>query len=391
MKAVKPGRGLLRRRIGGRVIRVFAWLMVPAIPLMSVFCVDYLYAKKMGVKSMAHQAYKDLELRIKHLCVKPWLELKLDVAFDSHNRERLDVLWISPDGQDLKVDITWPRHKSSCPLLVLFHGGSWTQGWGDKKELQCLSRYMASRGYTVFNFNYRMAPDYKVPVQVEDAMAAVIWAKDHAREYNGDPSRVAVGGHSAGAHLATMVAIFCGDTRYTPAYKSKKGHDCSVDLCVSGSGYYNFYEWPEPTPSQPDGITLSFLLGDIEERPELVRQCSPFFHVTKGMPVQLVLYGGKDHLRDENEAWVRKLREKGARVQYHLQPGMYHHWIGYDAACPGECPDNICVPFCLERYWCDYDLWGVLMTWRSVSAFLESGWKDIEEKGRITQMVRSER
>lgn len=79
---------------------------------------------------------------------------------------------------------------------------------------------MTNRGYAVFNINYLLVPEVTVREIVNDAMGAIIFVKDHAAEYNGDPKRVAIAGHSAGAHLTTMIAVAAGDSYFTPSYQS---------------------------------------------------------------------------------------------------------------------------------------------------------------------------
>ena len=75
---------------------------------------------------------------------------------------------------------------------------------------------------------------------VEDALGAVIWAKDHAARYKGDPDRIAVSGHSAGGHLAAMVTVAANDPYFTPTYQSDQGNDASVDIGIPVSGIFDF-------------------------------------------------------------------------------------------------------------------------------------------------------
>ncbi|OGP59181.1 MAG: hypothetical protein A2V67_07750 [Deltaproteobacteria bacterium RBG_13_61_14] len=232
-----------------------------------------------------------------------------------------DVVWASPSGKKLKLDVSWPEGEGPFPVLVWIHGGAWEDF--SKEANVGLARYITNRGYVVVNVNYRTAPQFQMKTIVEDAFGAVIWAKDHAADYHGDPSRVAVAGHSAGGHLAAMVATACGDPYFPPTDPSTKGNDCSVQAAIPVSGVYEF----DSLIREESGKRWQRVFGVLpEEDPELYRRCSPRSYLRADLPAQLVLWGEEDFLREQNEKWVAELKEVGAPVEGYMALGQDHLW-----------------------------------------------------------------
>lgn len=114
-----------------------------------------------------------------------------DVSYGPHARHRLDVF--RPSGVE-----------SGAPVLLFVHGGGFVSGdKGDGVIFDNVLDYFAARGVMGVNINYRLAPEYQWPAGAEDIGRALQWVRDHARAYGGDPARVFIMGHSAGAaHVA---------------------------------------------------------------------------------------------------------------------------------------------------------------------------------------------
>ncbi len=120
-----------------------------------------------------------------------------DILYGSHERHRLDVLQPKKPGSE------------SMPVLVFIHGGAFVRG--DKSDgiiFDNVLNYFASRGVLGINATYRLAPEYQWPAGADDIRAIVRWIRDNASEYGGDPNRIYLMGHSAGAsHVATYSFI----------------------------------------------------------------------------------------------------------------------------------------------------------------------------------------
>ncbi|MBA4805116.1 MAG: alpha/beta hydrolase [Brevundimonas sp.] len=166
-----------------------------------------------------------------------------DLAYGPDPRQRLD-LW-APDG---------PRPADGWPVLVFFYGGGWDSG--EKDLYGWAAQALAARGFVVAAPDYRLVPEVRFPAFVEDAAAATAFAVDAVRAHGGAPDRLGVIGHSAGAHLAMMIAL---DRRYMQA----AGAPDVIRAAAGLAGPYEFLPLdvsasinafgraPDPTLTQP--------------------------------------------------------------------------------------------------------------------------------------------
>ena len=113
-----------------------------------------------------------------------------------------------------KLDIFMPKAAMNVPVVVYFHGGGLQNG--TKGIGEGLAKQLTARGIGVVSANYRLSPAVMHPAHVEDATAAFVWAKTNIETYGGDPNRVFVAGHSAGAYLAALMSL-------DPSYLSVHG------------------------------------------------------------------------------------------------------------------------------------------------------------------------
>src|SRR5688572_12120493 len=104
-----------------------------------------------------------------------------------------------------KLDIYAPAKASNRPVVVFWYGGSWVRG--SRSEYRFVGAALAERGYVVVLPDYRLYPDVRFPEFLDDGAQAVAWVQQNAAKYGGDPQRVVLMGHSAGAHLAAYLAL----------------------------------------------------------------------------------------------------------------------------------------------------------------------------------------
>jgi acetyl esterase/lipase len=118
-----------------------------------------------------------------------------------------------------KLDVYAPRSRTdgARPVVVYFYGGSW-QG-GERADARGVAQALAQRGIVTIVPDYRVYPETIFPGFIDDAAAAARWTREHARAFGGDPGRIVVMGHSAGAHIAAMLAT---DPRYLAAHGMSK-------------------------------------------------------------------------------------------------------------------------------------------------------------------------
>jgi acetyl esterase/lipase len=161
-----------------------------------------------------------------------------------------------PYGDDprQRMDVYAPAQAAGLPVLVFFYGGGWDSG--DRKDYGWAAQALAARGFVVFVPDYRLVPQVHFPAFIQDAAEATVRAGELAATYGGDPSRLGVIGHSAGAHLAMMIAL---DRRYMAAVDQP----ALIKAAAGLAGPYEFLPFdvaasrnafgraPDPTLTQP--------------------------------------------------------------------------------------------------------------------------------------------
>lgn len=194
------------------------------------------------------------------------------------------IIFASPDQVDLKLNLYQPLLTGKYPTLIIIYGGAWRQGSPDNYET--FSSYMAAQGYSVIAIDYRHAPQYKFPTQLEDVQAALHYIQENADNLEVDTERMAIMGRSAGGHLATLaayqqdaIAFRAVVTYYGPSNLTKAYHDP-----------------PFPNPINTQAILHNFLGGTPETVSQLYKQASPISYVRPNLPPSLLIYGSGDHL-----------------------------------------------------------------------------------------------
>lgn len=229
-------------------------------------------------------------------------------------------------GSDIPIRIYWPREAKSAelfPVLLWFHGGGFVIGDLDTHDSAC--RLLANQAdCIVVAVGYRLAPESKFPAAVDDSHAALRWVALHAAEIGADPKRIAVGGDSAGANLATVVAILARDEGHP-----KIAFQLLVYPCTA----------PEPeTPSHrkfAEGylLTRNTIVWFYKQYLRNQRDIQDFRFAPlladdlSGLPPALVLVAGYDPLRDEGVDYAKRLVEAGNRVTLTNYEGMVHGFL----------------------------------------------------------------
>ena len=237
-----------------------------------------------------------------------------------------DIPFRRVTGKVMKLDIYRSRKSSPPrPVLLYIHGGAWIVG--DKREQGLpLMHHLARNGWLCVSANYRLSPGATFPDHLVDAKAALAWIREHAADYGGDPSFVAVAGGSAGGHLASLVALTAGDPRYQPGFE---GADTSVDAALPLYGVYDLtnrlgVQSKKFVPLLMEPLVMKAFLAD---EPEKFLDGSPIDWVRPEAPPFLVVQGDKDTLAPavEARAFVDHLAETSdSRVTYLEFPGAQH-------------------------------------------------------------------
>jgi acetyl esterase/lipase len=213
------------------------------------------------------------------------------VPYGAEPRQRLDVY--AP--RDARGD--------KRPVIVFFYGGSWSSG--SRSGYAFVGQALAAQGYVTIVPDYRLVPKVRYPAFVEDGAAAVRWSEAHAADYGGDPHRLILMGHSAGAYIAAMLAV---DRRWLGSDRA------DVKGLIGLAGPYDFVpfdvaasraafgSWPRPAETQP--VTWA----------------------GRGDPPALLIYGAEDDtvLPRNSEALAGRLRSGGVPIELRAYPKLGH-------------------------------------------------------------------
>jgi acetyl esterase/lipase len=226
------------------------------------------------------------------------------------------IQFSTPEGLPLVLDVYRPPQTGRFPIIVQIHGGAWQRG--TKADDEKFARYFSSNGYVVVSIEYRLAPRWQWPAQLQDVRAAIAWIRSHESTHEGDISRLALVGRSAGAQLAMITA-----------YSDNPG----VHAVVSYYGPTNLVEgWsnpPNPDPLSVQSTLETFLGGPPKGVPHRYTEASPISFASGGSPPTLQIQGLRDHVvRPEFPAQLHEQLIKAGGQSVLLQIPWAEH--GFD-------------------------------------------------------------
>jgi acetyl esterase len=232
--------------------------------------------------------------------------------------EVADLQIPGPGGQ-LPLRLYRPAHERPLPALVYFFGGGWVLGTIDTADGVCRSLANSS-GALVVVVGYRLAPEHPFPAAIDDCYATVRWVAGHADEIGADPARLAVGGDSAGGNLAAAVAL-----RARP-----DGPALAGQLLV----YPNTDQLADDPSMRAADDPFLFNRHSVQwYRQHYLTNPGDAAHPLAsplraeslaGLPPALVITAEYDPLRDQGEAYARRLADEGVPVELSRYPGMAH-------------------------------------------------------------------
>jgi acetyl esterase/lipase len=247
-----------------------------------------------------------------------------------------DLVYATPGGVDLCLDLYVPEGPGPAPVAVYLHGGGWLRGARTDRAAERLVP-VAADGVAVAAVQYRLSGQATFPAQLDDVRAAVRWLRAEGAAHGVDATRVGAWGASAGGHLAALVGL-CPD-----AGDAELG-DSSVQAVVT---WFPVTDLPARDTDVPEGPLPPFVSGpplvpSFEARllglsataddPERARAASPLTHVRAGAPPFLVAHGDADGLvpSTHSRRLVAALRAAGVDTSFLLLGGANHEDPAFD-------------------------------------------------------------
>jgi acetyl esterase/lipase len=239
-------------------------------------------------------------------------EIREGLTYGPNERNDLDLFLPKDDSKSLR------------PAVIVIHGGAWRGG--DKKDMRILAEPLAQRGYVVAAINYRLAPKWSYPAQLDDCQRAVRWLRKNAKEFRVDPKRFGAAGASAGGHLALLLG-----TREVrdDSDLDLKGISSKVQCVLSICGPTDLTDkrYAQAARDSDLGkILIEFIGKPYDEEPNLWKEASPIYHVSPDDAPTFIIHGDQDSIVpfEQSVRFAEALRKVGVEVQLVAIKGMDH-------------------------------------------------------------------
>jgi acetyl esterase/lipase len=238
-----------------------------------------------------------------------------------------------PDVGRPRLDVYRPTGKGPYPTLLFLHGGGWVAGSKDDVfglyGYGTIARCLAEKGLVVVLPNYRLSPAVRHPEHIKDVARAFAWTYRHCGKYGGDREQLFVGGHSAGGHLAALLAT---DETYLEQV-GRSGKD--VRGVIGLNGVYRVEDFDLklflsiPFGVMQVNVDVRPTAVVFDDDPEVVRQASPLNHVRPGLPPFLLLSAEWDYppLRRMAKDFAAALEKNGCEVRTKEVPRRTHETV----------------------------------------------------------------
>ncbi len=238
------------------------------------------------------------------------LNVQRGLAYGEHRLQRFDVFS--------------PQASSNAPILIFWHGGGWTNGY--REYVHFMTRHVCSLGIVLIAPSYRLVTSHKLPAAFDDALACLAHVHAHAGKFGGDAGRIVLSGHSAGGHLASLVAL-----RGSSGFGGSSGlgkpsaAQGSIRACLPISAIMDLHH-PSPPPGSLEERVYRLVLQDPLDDAAL----SPVHWVDSRLagnriPFELTI-GSEDseRVRLSNRRLASLLKAQDSPVALHEQAGQSH-------------------------------------------------------------------
>lgn len=228
----------------------------------------------------------------------------------------LEIPYVEGGGMLQRLDIYTPVDAQNRGVIVYVHGGGWSGG--DKAKVGGKVELFTGLGYVFVSVNYRLSPAVQHPAHIKDVAAAIAWVHANISEYGGDPSRIGICGHSAGAHLVALVAT---DAERLAVHGL--GLDVIRGVVPIDIGVYDMAVLIESARGKK-------WISVFSDDPERLRDASPLWQaeVDTGIPPFLMLMAGEEQGKARGmDAMLNRLAELGVAGSRVTAPRKTHGTI----------------------------------------------------------------
>ena len=222
-----------------------------------------------------------------------------------------DVVYRVFQDTSLTMDLYFPEQRGTqSPLIIYIHGGGWYSG--DKATGIGLNNMpeLVRRGYVVASINYRLAPRYMFPAQIEDVEYAVDFLRNNASTHRIDPANIGVMGESAGGHLAALLGL-SDERQWLDGTRGGVSQSPRVQAVVDMFGPSDL----KLTFEQHWSMLIEHVFNTSDPESELIKRASPVTYVSRQAPPFLILHGDKD-----NQVSLDQSRELYSRLKAESDP-----------------------------------------------------------------------
>lgn len=247
---------------------------------------------------------------------------------------QLDIPYaVVPPGTDpilLSLDVYASLNANNLPIVVWVHGGAWAIG--DKSTLFYKADWLTNNDFVLVSVNYRLSPDppeltnatrIMHPTHAQDVAAAIAFVRQNAAAWGGNPDRIALMGHSAGAHLVSLVAT---DARFLQAH-GMTPFDLSAVVSLDSGAY-------DVGSRAASSVLETYFLNAFTDDPSVWTDASPITHVTAdvALPPFFLVHQTRPQQTNDAEAFAARLNTAGHTVITYPAPGLSHadinQWLG---------------------------------------------------------------
>jgi acetyl esterase/lipase len=246
-----------------------------------------------------------------------------------------DIVYASPSGRDLHMDIFRPRTDTDArfPAVLIIHGGGWRSG--NRLQEEPIASALAHAGYVAATLEYRLSHEAHYPATLYDLKAGVRWIRARAAAFSVDPGRIAVLGPSAGGTLALLLGLTGNEPRFE-GDEGTPGVSTRVQAMISIDGVPDL---TTPAESGKDTVPGNpsaggrWLGATYRERPDLWREASPVNHAGRDSPPVLFINSAQARFHAGRDTLLARLAQWNVRGTVHTIPNtphpfwLFHPWF----------------------------------------------------------------